>query len=120
MCTRHALSAEHSVLGQRCRCVGEYADHVTFPEWWNWKHGLTPQVEKRTETAVQRRDGSELSALASYLPRVISKRPLLLAQQTLGLRELSHHKLRRHSVASQANLPAALGWRCLDVGGRSG
>ena len=37
-------------------------------------------------------------------PRYIDrhKRPLLLVQQKLGLRELSHHKLGRHSVASQA------------------
>lgn len=37
-------------------------------------------------------------------PRYIDshKRPLLLVQKRLGLRELSHHKLGRHSVASQA------------------
>jgi len=37
-------------------------------------------------------------------PRYIDshKRPLLLVQQKLGLRLLSHHKLGRHSVASQA------------------
>ncbi|HEX7671962.1 MAG TPA: tyrosine-type recombinase/integrase [Polyangiaceae bacterium] len=37
-------------------------------------------------------------------PRYIDshKRPLKLVQQKLGLRLLSHHKLGRHSVASQA------------------
>jgi integrase len=37
-------------------------------------------------------------------PRYIDshKRPLVLVQRKLGLRELSHHKLGRHSVASQA------------------
>jgi len=49
-------------------------------------------------------DPEFLFSKTSALPRYIDShvRPLKLVQQKLGLRSLSHHKVGRHSVASQA------------------